>query len=98
MTRIIIIGVVPRQRLICSLNGSLLGAVTPTVGSVPLGLFINHVNLIDCSFSTANEIDVILGRSYVGSLVTRLEVDMSRVLCAATLLTKCTSGEWLRAA
>ena len=36
------------------------GRIGPTVGS-----FFNYVNLIDCSFSTTSENDVILGQSYV---------------------------------
>ena len=31
--------------------------------------FLNYVNLIDCSFSTTNAADVILGRSYVGRIL-----------------------------
>ena len=34
-----------------------------------VGPFLNYVNLIDCSFSTTNENDVILGQSYVGPIL-----------------------------
>ena len=34
-----------------------------------MGPFFNYVNLIDCSFSTTNENEVILGRSYVGPIL-----------------------------
>ena len=34
-----------------------------------IGPFLNDVNLIDCSFLTTNEKDVILGRFYVGPIL-----------------------------
>ena len=34
-----------------------------------VGPFLNYANLIDCSFSTTNENDVILGRFYVGPIL-----------------------------
>ena len=45
----------------------LQGAVALTIGSVPCKTV--YVNLIDCSFSTTNANDVILGRSYVRSIL-----------------------------
>ena len=41
-----------------------LGVVALAIGS-----FLNYVNLIDCSFSTTDENDVVLGRSYVGPIL-----------------------------
>ena len=40
-----------------------------TNNRIHVGPFFNSVNLIDCSFSTTNENDVILGRSYVGPIL-----------------------------
>ena len=34
-----------------------------------VGPFLNYIDLIDCLFSTTNENDVILGRSYVGPVL-----------------------------
>ena len=39
------------------------------IGPNHVGPFFNNVNLIDCSFSTTNANDVILGRSYVGPIL-----------------------------
>ena len=70
------------DRPLASLACAIVGAVALTVGSVPRRIvpenginnrigptFLNYVNFIDCSFSTTNENDVILGRFYVGPIL-----------------------------